>query len=368
MKTLIIHDRFMFRGGAERLVLILANDYNADILTEFWIDGETFDRSEAPGKIFTLAKNDLKIDAARYFRAQYNFIFKTRKIIRQGGYDLIIFSGNNCLSAIMHLEKGQRNFLYCHSPVRHVYDLYKKFRGEQKSLFKRIVYYSIGAWLIRFIYRIGLSGFKTVVSNSNNTRSRLIKYCRKDSQAVIWPPVDVNKFKWISQENYYLSFGRVDKLKRVGDIVKAFQKMPDKKLKVSSSGNDFENVKNLARGYDNIEIIGWVSDEDLKELVGKCIATIYVPIDEDAGMAPLESNSAGKPCICNRDGGFVEIIEDGVNGKFVPKDYSIDDIVLAVKELDKEKALATREACEGKAKEYSKEEFLGKVRGVVEGL
>jgi glycosyltransferase involved in cell wall biosynthesis len=367
MKTLIIHDRFQFRGGAERLVLILARAFKADILTEFWIDGNTFGREEAPGKIFTLAEKDLKVDAARYFRAQYNFTFKTRKIIQQGGYDLVIFSGNNCLSARAHLKKEQKRFLYCHSPVRHVFDLYEKFRREQKSRFKKIFYYSIGAWLIRFIYWGGLSGFRTVIANSKNTQGRLKKYCRQES-LVIWPPVDLDKFKWISQEDYYLSFGRVDKLKRVGDIAKAFQKMPDKKLIVSSSGDDLENVKNLANGFPNIEVIGWVSDEKLKNLVGRCIATLYVPIDEDAGMAPLESNAAGKPCICNRDGGFVEIIEDRVNGRFVPKDYTVDDIVSAVKELDKEKALAMRTACEAAAKEYSKEEFLGKIKKVVENL
>jgi len=177
----------MFKGGAERLVLIMAQALKADIMTEFWIDGETYDQSEVPGKLFVLDQGNPKIEAFRYFRAQYNFLIKTRQIIRQ--YDLIIFSGNNCLTAGIHLKKNQKYFLYCHAPVRHVFDLFKKFRAERKELWKKIVYYDIGAWGIRIIYWLGLSKFKTVIANSGNVQQRLLKYCRKKIQ-IIWPPIN----------------------------------------------------------------------------------------------------------------------------------------------------------------------------------
>ncbi|MBU4360642.1 glycosyltransferase [Patescibacteria group bacterium] len=365
MKTLIIHDRFQFRGGAERLVLIMAKALNADILTEFWIDNETFDKTKAPNKLFILDKGDPNLIVWRYFRAQKNFIFKTRKIIRK--YDLIIFSGNNCLSASIHLKKTQKYFLYCHAPVRHVFDLFKKFRSEQKSLWKKIIYYNIGAWGIRIIYWLGLLKFKTVIANSKNVQNRLWKYCRKKSQ-VIWPPIQTNKFKWVSQGDYYLSFGRVDKLKRTGDIVRAFQQMPDKKLIISSGGDDLENIKNLAENYKNIQVLGWVSDEELKNLVGNCIASIYIPIDEDAGMAPLEANSAGKPAIVNYDGGLKEIIQDEINGKFISKNYTIEEIKNAVKWMTPDRAMLMKKDCESQAKNFSEEIFIEKTKNVIENL
>ena len=357
MKILIIHDRFQFRGGAERLVLIMAKALDADILTEFWIDGETFDKSEVDNKLFILDKDDPNIMAWRYFRAQKNFILKTRKIIKN--YDLVIFSGNNCLSTSIHLKKNQKHFLYCHSPVRHVFDLFKKFRSEQKNILKKIFYYNIGAWGIIIIYWLGLSKFKTVIANSKN--------CRKKSE-VIWPPIQTNKFKWIDQKDYYLSFGRVDKLKRVHDIVKAFQQMPDKRLIVSSGGDDLENIKNLAKNYDNIKILGWVEDKELKNLVGNCIAPIYLPIDEDAGMVPLEANSAGKPAIINYDGGFKEIIQDEVNGKFIPKNYSIEEIKNAVKWMSPDRAMLMKDACEQQAQNFSEQKFVIKIKKVIWNL
>ena len=88
MKTLIIHDRFQFRGGAERLVLDLARGLNADIVTEFWTE-ESFPQSEAPGKVFVLDRGEPRMMVWRYFRAQWNFWWKTRGLLNQ--YDVIIF-------------------------------------------------------------------------------------------------------------------------------------------------------------------------------------------------------------------------------------------------------------------------------------
>ncbi|MFH1456885.1 MAG: glycosyltransferase [Patescibacteria group bacterium] len=366
MKTLIIHDRFQFRGGAERLILIMAKALHADIMTEFWIDGETFNKAEVPHKLYILDEGDPNLIVWRYFRAQINFLFKTKKIIQQ--YDLIIFSGNNCLSASINLNKNQKYFLYCHAPVRHVFDLFKKFRKEQKKLWKRIIYYDIGAWGIKIIYWLGLSKFKIVIANSGNVRDRLWKYCRKKATKVIWPPIQIDKFKWISQGDYYLSFGRVASLKRVGDIVRAFQTMQDKKLIVSSGGDELEMVKELAQGYGNIQVLGWVSDQELKELVGNCIASIYIPIDEDAGMANIESMAAGKPVIVNNDGGFRETVIEEKTGKFIPKNYTIQDLQEAVKWMTPEKALAMREDCIKQAEQFSEERFIREIKKVIKQI
>jgi len=362
MKILIIHDRFMFRGGAERLILIMARALQADIMTEFWIDGETFNRAEAPSRLFILDKGNPAYEVFRYFRAQFNFLFRTRKIVRQ--YDLVIFSGNNCLITAWHLKTSQKRFVYCHSPVRHVFDLYKKFRTERPELWKKVVYYDLGAWGIRLIYWLNIWHFKIVLANSKNTQDRLWKYCRKKSQ-IIHPPIQTNKFKWLAQGDYYLSFARVDKLKRVGDVVRAFQKMPDKKLIVASAGDDFEQVKKLANGFDNIKILGWQSDEELKELIGNCIATIYIPINEDFGMTPLEGMSAGKPCIGVDEGGLKESIIDEQTGKLIPAKYSIDDIIKAVNWLTKERALLMRENCQARAGKFSQEKFIKSIRELI---
>ncbi len=369
MKILIIHDRFMFRGGAERLVLIMAKGLGADICTGFWSDSECYPKSEVPHKLFVLG-NPSQTSGWRYLKFQWLFYFKT-KFIRD--YDLVIFSGNNCLSAAHNVRPGVKKIFYCHTPVRHAFDL-KNYYLKNKVWWKRIILWCAIPFS-RLVYQWGFNQMDTVIANSRNVQDRIKKYLNHNS-IVVWPPIQTDKFQWLGQGDYYLSFSRVDKLKRVGDVVRAFQKMPDKKLIIASAGDDFENVKKLATGYNNIKVIGWVDDKQLAELVGHCIASIYVPINEDAGMTPLESMSAGKPCIGVFDGGLKETIIDEKTGKFIsasqvlplPREGAggvneqfIEDIIKAVEWLTPETALKMRAGCEAQAKKFSEERFIDSI-------
>lgn len=352
-RILIIHDRFQYRGGGERLVLDMAKILGADIATEYWTK-ETYDKSEVPGQLFVLDEGEPTALGVRYLRAQWNFWWKMRKIIKN--YDTIIFSGNNCLAAAIRPLKGKKTLYYCHTPVRFVYDLFSLRRASEPKAWKRIVMYDLGKWLVRGLYRLGLSRMSTVVTNSKNVQERLKRFCNRDS-SVIYPPIQINRFKWLGQGDYYLSSARLDGLKRVGDTVRAFQKMPEKKLIVTSGGEEEANVRALAMGYPNITVLGWVDNEKLAELVGNCIATVYIPVDEDFGMTPVEGMAAGKPCIGVADGGLKETVIPGKTGSLIPKNYLIDDLVLAVRELTSERALLMRNDCETWAPQFSKDRF-----------
>jgi glycosyltransferase involved in cell wall biosynthesis len=87
-------------------------------------------------------------------------------------------------------------------------------------------------------------------------------------------------------------------------------------------------------------------------LLGECLATIYIPKDEDFGMTPIESMAAGKPVIGVREGGLKETIQHGETGILVPADPDIEDIVQAVSQLDRRKAKNMREACQARAKRF----------------
>jgi len=361
-KILIIHDRFQFRGGAERLILILARALQSDIVTEFWT-AESYSQKEAPGKIFALSSGEAPWIVWRYFRAQFLFLFKTRKIMKN--YDTIIFSGNNCLAAGFIFWHSKKKILYCHSPVRHAFDLFKFSRAEQKNLWKKIIYYNLGAWVIRFIYWLSLKNMDVVIANAENIKQRLEKFVHQTSDYVVYPPIEINKFKWLSQGDYYLSFGRLERLKRIPDIIQAFQKLPHKKLIVVSGGPDLEKIKAMAQDYKNITVVGWVEDEVLAKYIGDAIATLYLPINEDFGMTPLEAMAAGKPCIGVFEGGLKETIIDKKTGKFISADYTIDDIISAVNWLTPEKALAMKENCIIQANKFSEEKFINQMKEII---
>ncbi len=365
-KILIIHDRFQYKGGGERLCLIMAQGLNADIATGYWDEKNSFSKSEAPSKIITLGKQT-KIRGLGYISAQVRFFFKTRFI---KDYNVIIFSGNNCLSSAWRV-KNKRKIMYCHTPVRYAYDLkdyyYERYPFYLKPIFLFFVY------LARIIYKWGIKKMDVVMANSHNVQNRLEKFCQIKS-IVVNPPIDLEKFNrkeiqfpignWIS-DSYYLSFARLVDLKRVGDIAKAFQKMPDKKLVIASGGPELDKIKELAKNYNNIKVLGFVSDEKLIELVGNCIANIYIPVDEDFGMSPLEAGSAGKPTIGVDDGGLKETIIHEKTGYLISKDYKIDDLIKAVEWLDGKKAGEMKEDCIRQAEKFSKEKFVQNIKNML---
>jgi hypothetical protein len=65
----------MFRGGAERLVLIMAKGLGADICTGFWSDSETFPKSDVPHELFVLGSSSQK-SGWRYLKFQWLFYFQ----------------------------------------------------------------------------------------------------------------------------------------------------------------------------------------------------------------------------------------------------------------------------------------------------
>jgi len=357
-KILILHDRFLFRGGGERLALDMARGLRADIATGMWDDVQSFPRSDAPHKLIVLGRL-MNVPALRYLYLLVLFLFKTGFV---NEYDVVIFSGNNSIAAVNRVAKHIPKIFYCHTPVRHAYDLRAYYMSRAPWWFRPVLALLIAA--SRAVYQVSFRQMDVVVTNSQNTRGRLTQYLNCDAQ-VIYPPIRIDKFRWRGQKQYYMNVGRVDRLKRVADMVLAFQKMPDKHLIVVSGGDELERVRELARGFPNIAIKGWVTDDELYELVGNCVATLYLPINEDAGMAQLEGMAAGKPCISVNEGGMKESVIDGKTGFMIPSNYTIDDIVSAVHRMTPEMALSMKDACVATAKQFSYEVFVGKMREVV---
>ncbi len=365
------------------MVLIMARGLGADIAAEYWNEAESFNKDEAPRKVITMGKQ-VKHRGLSYFFAQWRFFWKTSFI---KNYDIVVFSGNNCLSAAWRCKKSQLKIMYCHTPVRYAYDL-KDYYFKQKPLWQKLLFLFFVA-VARVIYQWGIKKMDAVLCNSQNVQARLRKYCGVKS-AVVYPPIisfchpkreTSEEFFYKSAEldsslystsphfvqddrkieEYYLSFGRIDKLKRIDDIVRAFQKLPERNLVVASGGPELENIKKMAKDCDNIKVLGWVSDEQLAELAGNCIASIYIPIDEDFGMTPLEAAAVGKPTIGVDEGGLKETVLHKKTGYLMPKKYVINDLMEAVKWLDAEKAVEMKEDCIKQAEKFSKEIFIDKI-------
>jgi len=342
-------------------MIMMQKALGCDLATWFVSKG-SFDLKKewVNGKIYEISSEIFK-KWFRHIKLKWAFLFKT-KFLKD--YDNIIFSGD-CLSAVRNCKKNAKKIYYCHTPPRYLYDL----RGEY---LKKVKWYLRPAFeLISFVfkrmYESDIKKMDLILTNSKNTQKRLKKFLGYDSK-ILYPPVRLDEFKWIEQWDYYLSFARLADAKRVDHIVEAFKKMPDKKLVVVYWENDPQKNKifDLAKWYKNIIFKTFPWNVWFYECVGKAIATIYIPIDEDFWMSPVESMAAWKPVLWVNEGWLKETIIHKKTGYLIPEWWKVEDIVDAIKNhLTPEKCLAMKSDCEARAKDFSYEEFERQIREYV---
>lgn len=352
-RIIVLHDYLMHKGGGERLVLTLAKHLKSKLVTAYREPG-AFDPKQFDVESIILGK-PIAYPGFRYFGIRWRFSRQT-KFLKD--YDAVIFSAN-CLQAIHNCRKDAKKVFYCHTPIRNAYDLYE-FYISRMPWWKAFAY-AVFCKLIRFNYERNLKKVDVIVANSKNIQARIKTYLNKDS-VVVYPPIDTNKFRWIEQGDYYLSFARVDLVKRVTEIAEAFKQMPDKKLIIASTGTETERLKEIIKDAPNITYVGRVEDKELADLVGRCLATIYIPQDEDFGMSPLEGMAAGKPCLGVNEGGLKETISHKQDGYLIPENPSIDDIIEAVNYLTPDICLDMKTDCINKANQFKEEVFVQKMK------
>lgn len=346
-KIIVLHDYFGICGGGERLTLDLCVGIGADLCTAYWTDNSY---PKPPGlNIHVLT--DKEPTGAKIFSLKWLFMYQT-EFLKE--YDICIYSGQVSIYAVKNHDCGQ-NIYYCHTPPRYIFDQKDFYRSRYPWLLQPV--FELLMTYLGFGYQRCISKMDTVLTNSNNVKARLLNYVGIESQ-VVYPPIDIECFKWQSQGDYYLSTARLDSLKRVDRIIEAFKLLPIKKLVIISGGNEETRLREMAVDSPNIRITGWQSDEQVRNWVGNAIATIYLPVDEDFGMSPVESMAAGKPVIGVAEGGLLETIQHQKTGVLLSRQFSIEEIAEAVSFMNEDIALSMRISCEENAKKFSRAKFI----------
>ena len=284
-----------------------------------------------------------------------------RKTSFLNDYDWVLFSGIYAPLAVRNRTQGG-NLLYCHTIPRFAYDL-KEFYLSRLPFFLRPAFYGL-VLLMRHRYERALRRMDGIIANSHNVKRRLETYLGRTA-TVIHPPVDTKRFCWMAQKDYYVSLARLENFKRADLIVQAVKRMPEKKLVVTSSGSEMQRLKRLAADAPNIHFTGWQTEARLCRWIGNAIAAIYIPMDEDFGMSPVESMAAGKPVIGVAEGGLLETVVPDQTGILLDPPPTVDAIMAAVNDLTPKRALEMRSACETRAGLFTREIFMEKMRGQI---
>jgi glycosyltransferase involved in cell wall biosynthesis len=185
--------------------------------------------------------------------------------------------------------------------------------------------YNIG--LRRAIFHadaIGLNEARVIFANSRVVQKRLKDFNNVDSY-VLYPPLltpAAYRNTGYGDEVVYLS--RLVSHKRQRLLVQAMAHVKTD-IKARICGEDLdgkyaEELINLASSLglgDRIIIENrWVSEQEKCDIIGRCLAVAYFPLDEDSyGYPTLEAAHSNKPILTTTDsGGVLEFVTHGRNG------------------------------------------------------
>ena len=359
-KTIILHDTFLYKWWGERLILMMAKALNADLASGFFSEWSFDLRKEwFKWKMISVSSEIFK-KWFRHLKLKWAFLFNTGFL---KDYDTIIFSWDS-ISAVRNCDKNSKKIYYCHTPPRYLYDLRESYLKKVPFVLKPL--FNLLSYVFKKMYESDIAKMDIILTNSINTQKRIKKFLGLDS-IVLYPPVNLEEFKFKSQWDYYLSFARLSDAKRVDKVVEAFKKLANKKLVVIYWENDPSRLKIFASasGYKNIEFKTLPWNVWFTDYVGNCIATIYIPVDEDFWMSPVESMSAWKPVLWVNEWWLKETIIDKKTWILIPKWAEVDEIIKWVNYLTPELCLSMSADCEKRANDFSLWEFEKKLKKLV---
>jgi glycosyltransferase involved in cell wall biosynthesis len=365
MRIAILHHWFLMKGGAERVV---------DVMAEMFPDADIFALFVDPARLSETLKG------RRVFASKLNKVPWSSKLFRQlmplypwavesidlSQYDLIISS---CSASMMGAAVSQDavHICYCHTPERLWWDMYAEYQARLSGIPRAL--YVMGASYNRLFEFSAIQRVDEVVANSIFIQKRIAKYFRRTS-TVIYPPVDVERgFLGENHEDYYLYLGRLGRPKRINLIIEACNKLK-RRLLISGVGPDEAELRSIAG--PTIEFLGHVPDEQVGPLFASCRAFLFGAI-EDFGMAPVEAQSYGRPVIAYGYGGSLETVRvDDPGGRpdtgvfFARQD--VDSVVEAILRFELNENRFVPEEIQKHARQFDKQTFMDRFGGFVNSV
>lgn len=345
-KIAIYYDSLIAKGGGARVVLELAQTLNADIIT-----------CEVDDKLKNWIPKDIKIISTGSFFKSINlpffYLFELPVrffFLKNHGYELNIFVGTYSMFAA---KNTTNNVWLCFSPNRVMYDL-QEWKMKHSTFINRLflslhvlLYKQLDNWVVR-------NNLDLITAQNITINNRIKKYYGKDS-LIIHSPVNVNNYSFQKVGDFYLTVSRLMPEKRISLIVEAFNQMPDKKLVIVGNGPERNLIISKIAKNKNISLLTNVEDATLQKLYAECFATVYMPLDEDFGLVPIESMASGKICIAANEGGCRETIINGKTGFLIQP--TISRIVETISNLSKEQVLHMKNDCIQQAKYFDLNTF-----------
>jgi glycosyltransferase involved in cell wall biosynthesis len=158
------------------------------------------------------------------------------------------------------------------------------------------------------------------VANSRYVAGRIRRYYNREA-TVVYPPVDTDFYQPdpARRPEFFLVVSAMVPYKRLDVAIRACR-AAGAPLKIVGRGPEEPRLRRLAG--EDVEFLGWISDEEVRRLYWSSIA-VLMPGVEDFGMVPVEAQACGRPVVALAEGGAPESIVEDETGVLV-RDRSVD--------------------------------------------
>jgi glycosyltransferase involved in cell wall biosynthesis len=351
MRVAIIHDWLNgMRGGEKVLEELLRIFPEATIYTLLHQRGKVSPLIESHEIITSWLNRIPAVD--RFYRNLLPLFPFAIESFDLRGFDLIL-SSSHAVAKGVHAQAI--HICYCHTPPRYVWDAAQDYAFDAiRGLAMRSIRPRLQRWDYESSRRVD-----HFVANSHFVRER-IRSCYGRDAEVIHPPVNTDfftssSFDQLRKGDFYLAVGALVSYKRFDVIIEAFKRL-DRRLVIAGAGPEIKKLRRMATR--NIEVRGWVTDEELRSLYGTASALV-VAAREDFGIVAVEAQACGCPVLAFGGCGSADIVTDGMNGILFPAQRA-DDIVRAVRRFESMAWPVEQVRCQ--VEKFSREVFQSKIK------
>ena len=356
----VVHRGEEVNGGGERVAWELQRTFDAPLFVGYKDatmepDDVTDVRQLFHGELSTRAiREGGFLRAAAYF---LNWTLSPEPVSKLRKYDTLVTSGNEVLFYCGPDTQTQVHYVH-HTSRRHTDLLHTWGEGPKGTVGRGY------AFVIRQAMDAVANLPDLFVCNSEVVARRVRKYWGVPDEKirVVYPPVDVDSYgpAYAETDDYYLSLSRLDWHKHVDEIVEAFNGT-DRRLLVAGTGSEEAHLRESAD--DNVEFLGYVSEERKRELLAGARALVFAGEQEDFGIVTVESMASGTPVIAPAEG-FTQYQIDPPNAGLT-YDRGAGSLRRAVDRFERENVVRDEEEIVAHARRFSTESFRRGMREAV---
>ncbi|GAA3711834.1 glycosyltransferase [Terrabacter ginsenosidimutans] len=362
-RVAIAHDYLTQRGGAERVVLALHRAFpDATIHTTLYDPENTYPEFRDAHVVVSPLNRIGPL--RREHRAALPLLSYAVSRLPVDA-DVVVVSSSGWAHGV---PATGRKLVYCHAPARWLYQAEAYLGGPAARSVRGRVLMLLGGGLRRWDRRAAASADR-YLANSTVVQERIATAYGIEAD-VLAPPYGIDPADpqepvraladW-GADGYLLVVSRLLPYKNVDVAVEALRGLPERLVVVGSGPLE---ARLRAEAPDNVRIVTGLSDAELRWTYAHA-RTLLAPSLEDFGLTPLEAAAFGVPTLALHAGGYLDTIDEDVNGMFfeAPTAEAVRAAVVAARDRTWD-----TEAIRAHAERFSEARFHARIRGEVERL